>query len=178
MINSQRIIHFNVRIRSQRKILIILQLIAMGMNILYFIAVHIEITIKLKTIDEKLKEATAILDDIIVSLIIECLALYFLIKLDRLGILIFALIEVTYWVLMVMTMVFMIVAHITSQPAISVNDQSTSQPAVVRSIDIVIIMHGLITLVVSIVKIIFMFKLVKLLKEHNEQDIQQEFPLI
>ncbi|CAF3019797.1 unnamed protein product [Rotaria socialis] len=175
--NSTNNIKFNARIKSQQKILIILLFIAMGMGVLCFFATHIEVASRLQTIDGKVKEIFDILDEIDLALVIECLSLFFVIKLDRLGILIFAWIEVNYLILMTVSIVFMGVIYVDESSA-SDNDPKETQSAVANSIYIVIMIAGVITIIVSILKITFMFKLAKSLKQRTQEDAQQQYPLI
>ncbi|CAF4935926.1 unnamed protein product, partial [Rotaria socialis] len=111
------------------------------------------------------------------ALVIECLSLFFVIKLDRLGILIFAWIEVNYLILMTVSIVFMGVIYVDESSA-SDNDPKETQSAVANSIYIVIMIAGVITIIVSILKITFMFKLAKSLKQRTQEDAQQQYPLI
>ncbi|CAF3476449.1 unnamed protein product [Rotaria socialis] len=175
--NSTNNIKFNARIKSQQKILIILLFIAMGMGVLCFFATHIEVASRLQTIDGKVKEIFDILDEIDLALVIECLSLFFVIKLDRLGILIFAWIEVNYLILMTVSIVFMGVIYV-DESSTSDNDPKETQSAVANSIYIVIMIAGVITIIVSILKITFMFKLAKSLKQRTQEDAQQQYPLI
>ncbi|CAF1112820.1 unnamed protein product [Rotaria magnacalcarata] len=175
--NSSNNIKFNMRIKSQQKTLIILLFIAMGMGALYFLATHIEVAFRLQTLDGKVKEIFDILDEIDLALVIECMSLFFAMKLDRLGILIFAWIEVIYLILMAVSVVFMTVIHV-HESSTSDNDPKETQSTVANGIFIVITIASLISVIVSILKIIFMFKLTKSLKQRNQEDAQQQYSLI
>ncbi|CAF3614223.1 unnamed protein product [Rotaria socialis] len=176
--NSTNNIKFNARIKSQQKILIILLFIAMGMGVLCFFATHIEVASRLQTIDGKVKEIFDILDEIDIDLVIVCLALFFVMKLDRLGILIFAWIEVMYLILATVSIVFVTVIYVhKSKTSDNVAKHSPVTVAYV-TFSIMIMIVGLTSISVSILKIIFMFKLAKSLKQRNQEDVQQQDPLI
>ncbi|CAF3019779.1 unnamed protein product [Rotaria socialis] len=176
--DSSNSTHSNTRTKSQQKVLIILLFITMGIDVFGFLVSNIEVLFSAQVADEKFNKISDTMAGIDIDLVIVCLALFFVMKLDRLGILIFAWIEVMYLILATVSIVFVTVIYVhKSKTSDNVAKHSPVTVAYV-TFSIMIMIVGLTSISVSILKIIFMFKLAKSLKQRNQEDVQQQDPLI
>ncbi|UJR34876.1 hypothetical protein I4U23_027654 [Adineta vaga] len=185
MVNPQNIVRFDARIRSQRKLLLICIFLSMGIDIFLFIMQNIALIFSLvithidtdKTVDGAINKLTKIFNEAIISIIIDALMLYFVVKLNRLGILVFGWITVIYIILEVLSMIFFIIL-LSKHLIVLTQEYSHSESTTLNGIDIVMMIGYGTLLIITISKIIFIFKLEKSLKERNKHDIQQSFPLV
>ncbi|CAF1112800.1 unnamed protein product [Rotaria magnacalcarata] len=176
--NSSNSTHSNTRTKSQQKIVIILLFITMGMCVFSFLVSNIEVVISSEVADKKFNKISATLAEIDIGLVVVCLALFFVIKLDPLGILIFAWIEVICLTFAMISLVFITVIYVHESSMSDNYPKSSPATAAYVTFSIMIMIAGLISVIVSILKIIFMFKLTKSLKQRNQEDAQQQYPLI
>ncbi|CAF1389404.1 unnamed protein product [Adineta ricciae] len=165
------------QIRKQQKILIILTALGLvtGVVISTFETVLMGRT---KNQSQTIDVEEKILDrfnDAWQDMVLECLCLYFIIKLDRIGILMFAWIAVAGALLF--SVHFVASVFFAPKPAsVSGSIVETSGPTV--SVDIFYIILGFIGIIIFILQVIYLFKLSKSLKQHISQCGSQQTSLI
>ncbi|CAF1029818.1 unnamed protein product [Adineta ricciae] len=165
------------QIRKQQKILIILT----ALGLVTYVVVSMFETVSMgryKNQSQTIDVEEKIIDrfnDVWQDMVLECICLYFIIKLDRVGVLMFAWIAVAG--VLLLSVHFVVSVFFGFKPA-SVSGSTVDTSSSTTSVEIFYIILYFIDIIIFILQVIYLFNLSKSLKQHIRQSGSQQTLLI